>query len=108
MSEQMSANFTTTAKEFIEAAREEGFSEPVIRKIMRKLRRTSLNYTPFSDFGVSTGIINALKWHDILTVEELKEYVELFGIDALKKIRYIGETRYNELKEKFPWIADCE
>ena len=108
MSENTSANFTATAEEFIQAAKESGVSEPVIRNIMRKLRRKSLNYTPYTDFELSTATINALKWHDILTVEELKEYIELFGIEALKKTRNLGATRYEELKAKFHWIAEYE
>ena len=108
MSEQMSANFTATATEFIEAARETGLSELAIRQVILKLRQKSLNYTPFEDFDVPKVIINALKWKDIFTVEELKEYVELFGVDALKKTRNLGENRYQELKKIFPWIADYE
>lgn len=110
MSEQMSANFTVTVQEFSEAAREEGVSDETILKIIKKLRKLNdkKSETLLSTFNLSPRTYNSLRMKGIRTEEDLKEFIQLRGINSLNTLRNFTKARHEELRKTFPWIVDFE
>ena len=101
-----------TKDQIIRAAREVNISESSIEELMKKLCIESgedKDYTPLENFGLSRRTISTLARRNIITVKDLKEFVDLYGSTSLKtKIRNFGDVCYEELKRTFSWIEDFE
>ena len=98
-----------TAKEIMEAAEEAGFSFEDTMKIVKKLWKVDPAEVILSKSGLEKRTWNALKRIGIRTEEELIFRIDTYGIKRFKKTtRNFGEKSYQDLKARFPWIAEYE
>lgn len=106
---------TVTEEQIIDVLSSERISKGVIEKTIRRLNvYNSLNQneessdksTWIEDMNLSSAIKNALRRNRIYTEQQLKLFVRERGINEILMFRNIGEKRFEEMKEVFPWLAD--
>ena len=108
-----------TSEQLINILKAEGVRPPKIEQIMGKVENiekynneSTMNKDDFvmlKEYPICKPTLVALEIKQIKTVGDLKRFAILNGSYALKdKIRAIGDSRYDELRINFPWLADYE
>ena len=108
-----------TSEQLLNILKAEGVRPLKIEQIMTKVgniekynNESTMNKDDFvllSEYSICKPTLVALEIKQIKTVGDLKRFVILNGSYALKdKIRAIGDSRYEELRKNFSWLADYE
>ena len=108
-----------TSQQLVNILKAEGVRPHKVEQIMEKVGNiqkyndeSTMNKDDFIlliEYPICKPTLVALEIKKITTVGDLKRYVILNGAYALKdNIRAIGDSRYDELKRIFPWLADYE
>lgn len=106
---------TVTEEQIIDVLSFEKIPKEMRERIIRRLNiYNSLNQngenedksTWIDNMNLSSGVKNALRRNRIYTEQQLKLFVCEKGIKELLLFRNIGEKRFEEMKEVFPWLKD--
>ena len=61
---------------------------------------------PIDSMNLSTAVKNILLRENIYTEQQLKLFVKTKGIKGLKNLRNMGDVKYGEMENVFPWLKN--
>ena len=87
-----------TSKQIIKAAKEVGISKENIENLIKILRESDEPKVFLKDIGLKSRTYNALKRKGMETEEDLRCYIEIYGIRTIKFFYNFGEVSYQDLQ----------